>query len=107
MISAIIIAKDEERMIANCISTLRWCDEVVVVDSGSQDNTVELAKREGARVVSLEHPTFAESRNAGKEHAKGEWLLYVDADERVTPVLAQEILSVLSSPGSTLNAYAI
>lgn len=95
-ISAIIIARNEEAMIANCIDTLRWCDEVYVVDHASTDNTASLAKHQGAKVVSApEHATFADLRNLGMQEATGEWLFYIDADERVTPALKRDIIHVV------------
>jgi glycosyltransferase involved in cell wall biosynthesis len=90
-ITGIIIAKNEAEMIANCIDTLRWCDEVLVVDSGSTDATPEIAKTTGARVVVLKSGNFAELREFGLKHVKTDWVIYLDADERITPRLYQEI----------------
>ena len=95
LISAIVIAKNEEAMIANCLETLKWCDEVIVVDDESQDTTPELAKRSGAVVIHNTAPSFAEKRNVGLSKAKGKWIFYIDADERVTPKLAREIQSAM------------
>ncbi len=91
-ITAIIIAKDESEMIANCIDTLRWCDEVLVIDNGSDDDTAQLAEKLGARVVSFASKSFAQLRNKAIKYVKTEWMFYVDADERVTPTLSKEIL---------------
>ncbi len=104
-ISGVIIAKNEEHMIANCIETLRWCDEVVVIDHGSSDNTRILAERAGAKVHKLEEGSFVELRNKGLEVAKEDWILYIDADERVTPKLSQEILQ--NGARGAYPAYAI
>lgn len=90
-LTAIIITKNEETMIANCVAALRFCDEIIVIDSGSTDSTMELAKREGATIVQVTEGTFKDWRNTGLEAASGDWVLYVDADERVTPKLAAEI----------------
>ncbi|PWU24043.1 hypothetical protein C5B42_00805 [Candidatus Cerribacteria bacterium 'Amazon FNV 2010 28 9'] len=90
-ISAIIITKNEEEMIANCIATLLFCDEIIVVDSGSTDNTVGIAKREGASVVCTTEGKFKDWRMAGLREATCDFVLYIDADERVTPKLADEI----------------
>jgi glycosyltransferase involved in cell wall biosynthesis len=90
-LAAVIITKDEEKMIANCIASLQFCDEVVVVDSGSEDNTVEIARREGALVVAAPSGSFKDWRNKGKDAVSSDWILYIDADERVTPALADEI----------------
>lgn len=91
-ITAVIITKNEELMIANCVETLRWCKEILVIDSDSQDQTPQIAERLGAKVVSTHAQSFAERRNVGLEHVKTDWLFYIDADERVTPQLAKEIL---------------
>lgn len=104
-ISGIIITKNEEKMIANCIASLGFCDEIIVVDSGSTDNTVEIATREGVEVLSVSGGSFAEWRNAGKDQATGDWLLYVDSDERVTPKLAKEIVSTIQS--TSTSAFAL
>ena len=101
-LSAIIIAKNEEAMISNCIETLRWCDEIIVVDDRSTDRTAELAERAGAIVLEHKGKSFASCRNLGKEAATGAWLLYVDADERVTPALKREILKAIQHPGSSV-----
>jgi glycosyltransferase involved in cell wall biosynthesis len=103
-ISAIVIAKNEEAMIANCLDTLRWCDEVVVVNNDSSDATVGIAHRQGARVITTSG-TFAELRNEALKRSKTDWVLYVDADERVTPALAQEIKKVIDQPEHV--AYAV
>ncbi|MBW7943844.1 glycosyltransferase family 2 protein [Patescibacteria group bacterium] len=91
-ITAIIITKNEELMVANCIETLRWCTEILVVDSDSQDQTAEIAERLGAKVVTTHAQSFADRRNIALEHIKTDWVFYIDADERVTPQLAKEIL---------------
>ncbi|MFZ5437862.1 MAG: glycosyltransferase family 2 protein [Patescibacteria group bacterium] len=91
-ISAIVLAKNEASMIDGCLNTLVWCDEVLVLDNGSTDNTVELAESLGARVITFSHPSFARKRNEALKHAKNDWVFYLDADERVTPTLAKEIM---------------
>ncbi len=90
-LTVIILAKNEERNIAECIASVQWADEVVVFDSFSQDRTVELAQEAGAMV--LQHPfqNFAQQRNAALEAVDTDWVFFVDADERVTPELAAEV----------------
>lgn len=90
-ISAIIISYNAEHIIEDCIQSLRFCDEVIVVDSGSTDKTREKAKALGAILVKTEQGDFAKQRNEGMSHARGEWILYVDTDERVSPDLAKEL----------------
>lgn len=97
-VTACVIARDEQLRLPGCLASLAFCDEVVVVDSGSRDRTVEIARAAGAVVV--EHPWrgFAVQRNVAIDHATGDWVLEVDADERVTPELAAEIRAFLAGP---------
>lgn len=104
-ISAIVLTYNEESMIANCLETLQWCDEIIVVDSGSTDMTAEIAEKAGATVVITKVESFAERRNVGLKKAKSDWILYIDADERVTPQLAREIQ--LATEQSEYSAYAV
>jgi (heptosyl)LPS beta-1,4-glucosyltransferase len=90
-ITAVIIAKNEAAMISNCIDSVRWCDQILVIDNGSTDETVGLAENAGARVINHKSTDFAQTRNIALKYVKTEWLLYIDADERVTPRLYQEI----------------
>lgn len=98
-ISAVIITKNEENMIADAIDSVSFCDEVVVIDNASQDRTTDIAQRLGANVSKLETNDFSELRNYGKEKAKSEWIIYVDADERVSDKLAKEIKDVINKRG--------
>lgn len=92
MISAIVLTKNEEKNIEACLKTLQWCGEIIVVDDYSEDRTVEIAKRNGAKVyLHRLGNDFAAQRNFGLSKAIGEWVLFVDADERVTPALREEI----------------
>src|SRR3989344_5824938 len=96
-ISAVILTKNEEKMLEACLKTLIWVDEVIVIDDQSTDNTISISKKYGARVIDGKSD-FADNRNLGKSAAKGDWVLYVDADERVSKILAKEIKSVLKNP---------
>jgi glycosyltransferase involved in cell wall biosynthesis len=91
-------------MIANCLDTLTWCDEVIVVDNNSSDATAQIAERLKARVVKAEG-NFADLRNEALRRAKTDWIFYVDADERVTPALADEIK--LMAEVAEHQAYAV
>lgn len=104
-ISVIIITKNEEKNIGGCLESVKWTDEIIVVDSGSKDKTVDIAKKHGAKVVKHTGGGFSDWRNKGAREAKSEWLLYIDADERVTPGLRTEIESKLKDPRH--SAYAI
>src|SRR5678815_2696246 len=91
-ISAIIITRNEERHIAEAISSLSCCDEIVVVDSESTDRTREIAEQGGARVIVHSWEGFARQKNFGAEQASHDWILSIDADERPSIELANEIM---------------
>lgn len=104
MISVVILTKNEEKNIVDCIESLKGFDEILVIDDNSEDRTREIAKNLGAKV--FEHPldnNFSNQRNFGLEKAKGEWVLFVDADERITSDLKKEIVLHATNPG---NPYA-
>lgn len=107
MIAAIIIVKNEVENLAPCLSTLRWCDEIVVVDGGSIDRTEEIARQFTPKFFSApDWQGFGVQKNRALAHADSQWILSIDADERVTPELAEEIRAVIASP-KALNAYSI
>lgn len=95
-----ILTRDEERNIADCIASARGADEVVVVDSESTDRTRELAQSAGARVVVHPMVNFAEQRNYANTVATCEWVLHLDADERITPKLMTEIRETCATTSS-------
>lgn len=105
-ITAIIIAKNEEEMIADCLRSVSFCDEIIVIDGGSRDNTAEVAKKYGARVVNFSTDDFSKARNFGLKHAKSDWLLYIDADERVSRELMVHIKAKISH-SQGYSAYKI
>jgi glycosyltransferase involved in cell wall biosynthesis len=90
-ISVTIISCNEEQRIGRAIESVRWADEVVVVDSGSTDRTVEVAKNLGARVIERPWPGYGQQKNFAQSEAKHDWILSLDADEVVSPELAREI----------------
>ena len=92
LITATIITRNEERRIAEAIASLSCCDEVLVVDSGSTDSTREIAERCGARVLVREWDGYSSQKNFAANEARHEWILSLDADERVSVELANEIL---------------
>lgn len=97
-ITACVIARDEEERLPDCLASLGFCDQVVVVDSGSRDRTRELAAAAGALVVENPWPGFAAQRNVALDHASGDWVLEIDADERVSEELASELRAFLAAP---------
>jgi hypothetical protein len=106
-ISACVIASDEEERLPACLASVGFCDEVVVVDGGSRDRTREIARATGARVVENPWPGFGAQRNVALDHAGGDWVLEIDADERVSPELAQEIRAFLADPPAPVRMTAI
>jgi len=104
-VTAVIIAKNEEKMIADCLDSVRFCDEIVVVDTGSTDNTVKLAKEKNAKVFHFAMTNYADVRNKGKEHAKNDWIFYIDADERATKELAEHIKKIIHN--TSFSAFKI
>lgn len=98
-LSVLILAKNEEANIADCIASVRFADEILVIDSGSTDRTVECAKSAGARVLCHEmgETGFAGQRNFAQEAATSDWIFYLDADERVLPELAEAIRMQIES----------
>lgn len=100
-LTAIILTHNEERHIVECIASVQFADTVIVFDSHSQDNTTKLAENAGARVIRHPFENYAQQRNAALEAVKSEtdWVLFVDADERVTSELADEIRQVIEQPG--------
>jgi (heptosyl)LPS beta-1,4-glucosyltransferase len=94
-ISAYIITKNEVGNIARAIESVRWMDEVIVLDSGSDDGTAGIAERLGARVIVEPFRGFFEQKNRAMELCTGEWVFSLDADEEVTPELSESIRSVL------------
>jgi glycosyltransferase involved in cell wall biosynthesis len=92
----VIIAHNEEGNIAECLRSVAFADECIVVDHASTDRTVAIATAMGAHVLQTsDWPGFGPQKNRGLEQAKGRWVLSLDADERVSPSLAAEILSVI------------
>jgi glycosyltransferase involved in cell wall biosynthesis len=91
-LSAVVLAKDEERQLGAALDSVSFCDEVLVVDAGSSDRTCELAQAAGARViVNAPWPGFVAQRRFATRAARHDWVLAVDADERVTPALREQI----------------
>jgi glycosyltransferase involved in cell wall biosynthesis len=94
-LSAIILTKNEESMIADAIDAVDFADEIAVIDNGSTDNTNAIAERMGAHVYQCEAQSFAEKRNLGLKKAKYEWVLYLDADERLDDRIVSSIKDIV------------
>lgn len=106
-ISGVVITKNAEGLIADCLDSLSFCNEIIVIDSDSDDRTREIAEKMGAKVFVFSSGDFSESRNFGLRKTSGKWILYVDADERIDEKLKKSIthLIVSSDRGQQLNGY--
>ena len=106
-VSSTVVCQNEEENIALCLESVAWCDEIVVVDGGSRDRTVEIARRFTDRVLANPWPGYRAQKQFALDAARGEWVLNVDADERVTPELAAEIRAALAAVPPGVNGFAI
>jgi len=97
-LTAVIITLNEAAHIEACLDSVAFADERIVIDSGSTDGTPDLARAKGARVETRAWPGYGAQKNAAAGLASHDWILSVDADERVTPALAAEIRATLESP---------
>jgi glycosyltransferase involved in cell wall biosynthesis len=105
-ITATIITRDEERNIARAIESLRCADEILIVDSGSVDRTVELAGKLGARVIEANWRGYSAQKNWAAEQASHDWILSLDADEALSEALEAEIWNLKKS-GPAADAYTM
>ena len=99
-LSVTVITKNESAHISAALASVRWADEIIVVDSESTDDTVTLARQMTERVVVRPWAGYVAQKNFAASIASNDWILSLDADERITPALAQEIESTLASPAS-------
>jgi glycosyltransferase involved in cell wall biosynthesis len=106
-ISAIVVCFNEERNIGDCLASLRWCDEIVVVDSFSTDRTVEICRQFTDRVLQRAWAGYRDQKAFAHSQATGEWVLLVDSDERVSPELQNEIGQALEKDRELYCGYAI
>ena len=107
-LTCVVITKNEEANIHDCLESIRWAEELIVVDAESRDRTVELARTSGAKVWVRPWPGFGLQKNFGMAQASSDWILILDADERVTEELRGEVKTCLAawSPGTPV-AYRI
>jgi glycosyltransferase involved in cell wall biosynthesis len=101
-----IVCQNEARRIAACVDSLAFCDEIVAVDSGSTDGTLEILEKRGVRVIRRAWGGMNDQKDFGREAAEGDWVLNLDADEVATPELAREIRAVIARDPGT-DAYLI
>ena len=107
-IAVVVITKDEERNIDDCLESTRWADELVVVDAESRDRTVDIARKYTDKVFIRPWPGFGPQWNYGLDKATTEWVFVLAADERIPRALKEEILTVLADgPTFTINSSTI
>lgn len=106
-LTAIVIAKNEEAMIEDCLESVRFADLMLVIDNGSTDKTAEIAKKKGAKVYHVDLSDFSELREYGLKKAPAGYVLYLDADERVTDELQDEIQKILFADKPVFAAYRV
>lgn len=106
-ISAFVVCCNEERLIGQCLRSLSFCDEVIVVDSGSTDATVRIASELGARVVHNPWPGFVEQKRFGLSLCSKEWVLNLDADEEISPELRAEIEGRLANTPPSVDGFEL
>lgn len=102
-LSVVILTLNEESNIVDCVASVKGADQILVIDAGSVDRTQELARGAGALVIVRPMTDFAEQRNFANQQVTSDWVLHLDADERATRALLEEIRAVSSAP--TANAY--
>lgn len=105
MLSIIVIAKNEEERIKACLESVKWADEIIIADNESTDSTLEIAKKYTDKILTFRGQDFADLRNEAMKEALGEWVLFVDADERVLQSLKEEIEDLVKNTDK--SAFAV
>jgi glycosyltransferase involved in cell wall biosynthesis len=105
-LSVVIITQNEERNIERCLKSVSWVDEIVIVDSNSNDKTLEICKKHKCIIYVSEWLGFGKTKKLAVSYAKNDWILSIDADEEVTPKLREEVIILLGSKPSH-NGYRI
>ena len=106
MITSVILTKNEDKNIKKCIESVKWCDEIIIIDDNSTDKTLEIAKKYNVKIFfhSLDND-FSAQRNFGISKAKNEWVLFVDSDEIISDALAFEISNAITLKDQSLRSF--
>lgn len=107
MLTIAIITKNEEEMITDAINSSLFADEVLLVDTGNTDKTNQIAKSLGAKIIKSDGKNYSEWRNDALKAIKNKWIMFLDADERITTELQEEIKKIINSEDETYSAYQI
>jgi len=106
MISVVILTKNEEQNIGKCLESVKWCDEIIIVDDKSSDKTIEIAKKYKTSIyINSLNGNFSSQRNFGLSKAKNEWILFIDSDEIVSDALAYEISNAVGLKDQNLGNF--
>ena len=105
-LSIAIITKNEEERLADCLRSVSFAQEIIVIDSGSTDNTVDIAKTHGARVFIEEWQGFSAQKQLAVDHCQNDWVLIVDADERIPAKTAHTISTLIQQENHRISAYS-
>jgi (heptosyl)LPS beta-1,4-glucosyltransferase len=106
-LATVVLTKNEEKHVGACLDSLAWAGRRVVFDSFSTDRTGELAREHGAEVIEHLFKDFASQRNAALEKVEADWIFFVDADERATPELAEEIEALTAGEGGEIMGWQV
>lgn len=107
VLSVIIIVKDAAKDIRHCLESVKWADEIIILDSGSRDNTLEICRQYTDKIFSTDWPGFGPQKNRALDKAQGKWVLSIDADEVLSPGLIDEIKQLIADPKVKNDAYLI
>lgn len=108
MISVLIITKNDGDVIGDCINSVKdLADEIIVVDGGSDDNTVEISEKLGAKVAKNPFKDFSDQRNLAASLAKNDWIFYIDSDERATPEFIEDLRSKIQDPKTDVAGFYV
>lgn len=106
-LSVIVIVKDAAKDIQRCLESVKWADEIIILDSGSQDNTLEICRYYTQNIFSTDWPGFGIQKNRALDKVQGKWVLSIDADERLSSNLIEEIKQIIYKAEDQHDAYAI
>ncbi|MCD1126400.1 glycosyltransferase family 2 protein [Jinshanibacter sp. LJY008] len=106
-LSVVIIAKNEAGLLADCLQSVQWADEIILLDSGSTDNTLQIAQQYGAKIFShTEWQGYGKQRQIAQSHASGDYIFMIDADERITPELRTSLEQIIHSEARPEQVYS-
>ena len=106
-LSVVLMVKNEAANLLRALKSVEFADEIIVADTGSTDDTVRIAEQFSAKVIHCDWSGFGPTKATALSHAAGEWILSLDADEEITPELAEDIRGVVHDSGNTFAAYRL